>query len=62
MSDAQYDLTLALLSPDELRRWHLTVLRGLGEAIEAGEDVTALERRLHDIGVERDRRQLDDAA
>lgn len=58
MSDAQYDLTLALLNDLELANWRAQLVRSMGAAREAGEDVTQLERRLSDVAVERERRSM----
>lgn len=59
MSDVQYDLTLAVLSHDELRRWFVTIVNGLMAAYEAGEPTEMLIGRLNDIRVEQERRRLE---
>lgn len=59
MSDAQYDLTLALLTPPELAGWRSALERALTRARDAGEDLGQLTRRLDDVDVEYARRELE---
>jgi hypothetical protein len=58
MSDAQYDLTLASYSDDELELWEATIRRGMARARDRGEESSPLEERLADIAVELERREL----
>lgn len=62
MSDAQYDLTLALLSDEELSQWTTILVDSLRRAHEAGEEFGQLGQRLHDVTIEVERRRLVEAS